>query len=121
MIISLILSETHETHHETAVGGNTSHAPADLPPWKDVLAGSPINTRYWHYEWPKQYMNGDYEWSFRQYEWRFVVRQSNGGSAPGKIPPPALVLLGSSSECLEHHSGVPRQSQLQLELARSSV
>ena len=71
----LPLGETHETHHETALGGNTSHAPADLPPWEDVLAGSPINTRYWHYEWPKQYMNG-LEW--RSSEW-FLPRPLGRG------------------------------------------
>lgn len=83
----LPLGETHETHHETAVGGNTGHAPADLPPWEDVLAGSPINTRYWHYEWPKQYMNGSYEWrssewSFKQYEWRFAAGRSKAPPWP---------------------------------------
>ena len=98
MIISTILSETHETHHETAVGGNTGHAPADLPPWEDVLAKSPINTRYWHYEWPKQYMNSNYEWSFRQYEWRFVARQSMNGIVRGTSTQLVPALLHPCSE-----------------------
>jgi hypothetical protein len=43
-----------------------------------VLATSPIRTRYWAYEWPKQYMNG-FEW--RSGEWflpRLLGRGLNG-------------------------------------------
>ncbi len=46
MIPVPLLSETHETRHETAVGLSARYAPADLPTWETVLTGFLIPAEY---------------------------------------------------------------------------